>query len=315
MWLVTGTSGYLGSHLTDLLQQKNVEYLGIDLKPGRLFKDLNLDIRNIEAISENIKDHVFEGVIHLAALKDVASSESDQSLYNQVNVEALNSLLPKIKLQKDAKIILASSAAVYGITEGAAFEDYVANPISYYGETKLRAEAVIKNFGLANNFSTISLRFFNLAGCRTSLPFNPLSSGVISNLIESMKSRIEFELRGNRRNSPDGTAVRDYLHVEDAAMAIYKVMKLTLSAENIVVNVGTGSGTSLNQLVEVIKLLARMPVRLKITEKNVSDIDVSYASTLKLQELLGWVPNRNIKNILISELVARNVPTPGKSSL
>jgi UDP-glucose 4-epimerase len=307
MWLVTGASGYLGQAVTANLDQSNIPFFGMDRieSPNGSLQVAKLDLKDIKAVRGAIRSKKITGLIHLAALKDVNESMLNPEKYRFENVELFSNLLENLRVTGLEKIIYASSAAVYGSQSGIIDEDSLTSPISVYGETKLTCESIVQNFAKSQGIQSISLRIFNMASSTPSLKVPNLSTGVMQHIYKAQVTRSIFKIYGDKLMTSDGSTVRDYISVNDVSKI---VSFLALQKEELnfdVLNVGTGTGTSLKSLLRIFEIERGVKVNSEVFEKNSFDIDVSIANIQRLRSLVHGVKFESIDEIVRSELRAR----------
>jgi UDP-glucose 4-epimerase len=297
--LVTGGAGFIGSHIVDRLISEDFEVTVIDnlqtghlknLKGNEKRKELHFvrgDIRDISSVRNAIKD--VDAVFHEAAFLDVALSFENPVLTNEMNV---NGTLNILKASSDfgvKRFINASSAAVYGSTlRSQKKEDDPLNPTSPYGVSKLAAESYVRLFNNLYGMETVSLRYFNVYGPRQSFNIRSAYGGVIALCVNRLLKNIPPIIYG------DGEQTRDFVYVQD----VVEANMLALNAKNAVgetFNVGNGSSTSINQIVELLKEITHQDLRNIYSDPRPGDIRHGYADINKARRLLGYDPKFSIK--------------------
>ena len=249
--LITGNSGYIGSHLTNLLNQK-YNVIGLDLIPNKanVTEQLTCDIRNFPDL-----DLEFDAVIHLAALVKVNESVINPIQYYATNLNGTINLLHKIK-NKTTNFIFASTGSA----------EYCNNP---YGVSKKAAEDCVKQFCNDNNVNFTTFRFYNVIGSSGFSPTNP--DGLFYNLLQA-KSRGVFTIFGNDYSTKDGTAVRDYVHVDEICKAIEKAIN---TPANKIENLGHGQGHTVKEIVTLFQKHNNCEFDVKYGARRLGDLERS----------------------------------------
>jgi len=307
MLLITGASGYLGQALTSELDRSFIPYVGIDRakSPNGNTRVFNVDLNDSEAVKRIIDTHSVTGLVHLAALKDVNESMKHPEKYRNENVDAFSTLLNSLVGSKLHSVIYASSPSVYGSQSGVITENSPTLPISVYGETKLIGEGLVHDFAKKKGIQGTSLRIFNMASSTSGLRVPNLSTGVMQFISDAQSSQSEFKIYGDGRESNDGTAVRDYVSVNDVGKII-GILSLQMEREiPKILNIGTGIGTSLRELVRIFEIEGGSKVATQVIPKNEFDIDISIANISELKTLLGDFLFEDINVIVRKEIQTR----------
>ena len=323
--LVTGGLGFIGSHTVVELQQAGYEVVIIDnlynskievldsitsitgIKPSYF----NIDLRDKIAVEDFFNHNPIEGVIHFAASKAVGESVKNPLLYYENNISTLVYLLKEMKKHKLSNFIFSSSCTVYGqadelpITEDAPTK----SAESPYGNTKQIGEEIIKETCKANNFKAIALRYFNPIGAHETAFIGELPLGVPQNLIPFVTQtaagiREELSVFGDDYPTKDGTAVRDYIHVVDLAKAHIAALERLLNNNNKkefeVFNVGTGTGSSVLEVIQAFEKVAKTKLNYKIVGRREGDITAAYADTSLAKIELGWETEKTLEEALLA---------------
>ena len=323
--LVTGGLGFIGSHTVVELQQAGYEVVIIDnlynskievldsitsitgIKPSYF----NIDLRDKIAVEDFFNHNLIEGVIHFAASKAVGESVKNPLLYYENNISTLVYLLKEMKKHKLSNFIFSSSCTVYGqadelpITENAPTKPAE----SPYGNTKQIGEEIIKETCKANNFKAIALRYFNPIGAHETAFIGELPLGVPQNLIPFVTQtaagiREELSVFGDDYPTKDGTAVRDYIHVVDLAKAHIAALERLLNNNNKkefeVFNVGTGTGSSVLEVIQAFEKVAKTKLNYKIVGRREGDITAAYADTSLAKIELGWETEKTLEEALLA---------------
>ncbi|MDM1412477.1 UDP-glucose 4-epimerase GalE [Myroides odoratimimus] len=324
--LVTGGLGFIGSHTVVELQQKGYEVVIVDdlsnssievldgiegiTKVRPLF--VELDLRDGAGVSKLFADYKdITGVIHFAASKAVGESVEKPLMYYENNIVPLLNLLKELDKKEKSHFIFSSSCTVYGqaavmpITEQAP----VQKAMSPYGNTKQIGEDIITDVTRVSNISAVLLRYFNPIGAHASTLIGELPNGVPQNLIPFITQtaiglRQELSVFGDDYDTPDGTCIRDYIHVVDLAKAHVAALDRLIKEENVdkveVFNVGTGKGSSVMEIIQAFEKVSGIKLNYKIVERRAGDVDKAYASTTKANEVLGWKPTKALDDMLES---------------
>jgi UDP-glucose 4-epimerase len=312
--LVTGGLGFIGSHTVVELQNQGFEVVIIDNLSNTSLNVLdgianitgiktafeNLDLRDKEKVQDFFKRHNdISGVIHFAASKAVGESVGNPLLYYENNLNTLIYLLQELQQQPEANFIFSSSCTVYGqaekmpITEDASIQ----TAMSPYGNTKQIGEEIISDTAKVTNINAVLLRYFNPIGAHPSAEIGELPLGVPQNLVPFITQtglglRKELSVYGDDYPTPDGTAVRDYIHVVDLAKAHVIALKRLLDKKNLAkvetFNLGTGTGSSVLEVIHSFEKVSGQKLPYKIVARRAGDVISAYANTDKANNVLGW---------------------------
>lgn len=324
--LVTGGLGYIGSHTVVELQNSGFEVLIIDNLSNSTLDALQgitnitnvapafekLDLRVKADVSDFFKRHQdIAGIIHFAASKAVGESIEKPLLYYENNVSTLVYLLQECKIHKINNFIFSSSCTVYGepdavpITESAPIK----TAMSPYGNTKQICEEIISDTCAVSDVRSILLRYFNPIGAHHTVELGELPSGVPQNLVPFITQtaaglREQLRVFGNDYPTPDGSNIRDYIHVVDLAKAHVISLKRLLSEENAsdleVFNIGTGRGSSVLEVIHAFEKVTDQKLNYKIVERRAGDVVSVYADTVKANNVLGWSAQKTMEEALAS---------------
>ncbi len=310
--LVTGGLGFIGSHTVVELQKKGFDVVIIDDLSNTRIEVLDgitaitnirpefvqMDLKEKENVASFFKEHSIDGVIHFAASKAVGESVEQPLKYYENNISTLVYLLKGMIENKVAHLIFSSSCTVYGqadelpITENAP----VKKAESPYGNTKQIGEEIIQDVTKVEDLKAIALRYFNPIGAHESVQIGELPLGVPQNLIPFVTQtaagiREELSVFGDDYPTPDGTAVRDYIHVVDLAKAHIVAMERLLAAKNRskmeYFNLGTGTGSSVLDVINAFKKANGIDINYKIVARREGDITAAYANTELANKELG----------------------------
>ena len=315
--LVTGGTGYIGSHTTVELLGKGEQVIIVDNLcnsklcvldrvekiTGKRPIFVKCDLLDREALDRVFDEHPeIDSVIHFAGLKAVGESCALPLLYYHNNLTGTFNLLNSMISHKVWRIVFSSSATVYGLPKSVPIkEDFPLSTTNPYGETKLMIERILKDTAAANpEMSVCVLRYFNPIGAHESGLIGEDPKGIPNNLLPYIAKVAAGKLAclsvfGDDYNTPDGTGVRDYIHVVDLALAHLKALDFTANNKGIdYINVGTGKGYSVLQMVKAFGDVWGSPVNYKIAPRRPGDIAECYADPTKAYELLGWRAERDL---------------------
>ena len=299
--LVTGGAGYIGSHVVlDLLEADHDVIILDDLSLG-VELNIHSDAQFIfgstldnEALKVCFRDQV-DAVIHLAAFKAAGESMTDPEKYSKNNISGTINLLNAMTDHGVHTFVFSSSAAVYGYPEYLPIdEDHPTDPINYYGFTKLVIESFLEWYGKLRGLKYVSLRYFNAAGYDPKgrilgLEQNP--ANLLPIVMEVASGvRDKMEVFGDDYDTPDGTGVRDYIHVSDLASAHVKALDYLQSGDSIMVNLATGEGYSVLDVIEKAREITGHPIPYEITARREGDPAKLIATSESAGELLDWEP-------------------------
>ncbi len=312
--LVTGAAGYIGSHTCIELLGNGYNVVGVDNfdnservvleriaeLAGRPISFVELDIRDTEALRTVVTDHSPTSVIHFAGLKAVGESVEFPEKYWSVNVGGTLSLLDAIAGSDVATFVFSSSCTVYGDpAEVPVTETTPVAPISPYGRTKLAAERAIADHLSTRDCGGFLLRYFNPVGAHSSGRIGEDPVGVPNNLMPfamqvAVGRRESLAVFGNDYDTADGTCIRDYIHVVDLAQGHVAALQAAQKSSCDVVNLGTGRGSSVLDVVNAASEAVGTPIPYEIVDRRAGDAAVIFADTTKATELLGWQADRTM---------------------
>src|SRR6478609_441777 len=324
--LVTGGLGFIGSHTVVELQNQGFEVIIIDNLSNSSEKVLdgikaitgintsfeNLDLREKQKVQDFFKrNQDISGVIHFAASKAVGESVENPLLYYENNINTLVYLLQELQQQPEANFIFSSSCTVYGqaekmpITEDASIQ----TAMSPYGNTKQIGEEIIIDAAKVTSINAILLRYFNPIGAHPTTEIGELPLGVPQNLVPFITQtgfglRKELSVYGDDYPTPDGTAVRDYIHVVDLAKAHVIALQRLLNKKNLdkveTFNLGTGTGSSVLEVIKSFEKVSGKKLPYKIVPRREGDITEAYANTDKANNVLGWKAQSTLDEAMAS---------------
>lgn len=309
-YIVSGGAGYLGAHLVySLLEEGHKITIFDDLSraPRQPMPSpvefVNLDISDGSAMERIRFTKRIDGFFHLAAKKSVNESMLNPALYEQVNVVGTQNILNLCLRNEIEAVVLTSSAAVYGSLEKKEeiLETDPTVPISPYGLSKLNAERMLTKYVEEGSIKGAILRCFNLAGARESNLLDLHGENVIPILVKAINDEQTFKIFGNSLATPDGTCVRDYIHVEDVSMAHTKAMEKLQSAPSGYIdtfNIASKSGTSTLSLVKAFESLIGRRVQYQFDLPRKGDVEFSIGDNSKANKILNWTPKHGLDRIV-----------------
>lgn len=314
--LVTGGAGYIGSHTTVQLLQAGFPVIiydnlsnssrtvinRIEALSGKPVTFVQGDIRDRAKLQQTFENYAIDSVIHFAGLKAVGESESDPLKYYDNNVNGTLILLDEMEKREIRKFVFSSSATVYGDAGYSRYhEGTPLAPANVYGRTKLMAENILRDVKKSQPLWRIALlRYFNPVGAHASGMIGESPTGTPNNLMPfisqvAVGKRRELSIYGNDYPTPDGTGLRDYIHVEDlAAGHLAALRKLDSSTSLITVNLGTGRPYSVLEMVNAFEAASGKKIPYIITERRAGDLAEYYADTALAKDLLDWEAQHDI---------------------
>ncbi len=309
--LVTGGAGYIGSHTVKLLLEAGFEPVILDnfstghpeLITGRIV--VRADLREREKIVETLAAYQIKAVIHFASLIQVGESMENPWLYYSHNLITTLNLLDAMMEQGVRQLVFSSSAAVYGLPQAIPItEDHPLNPANPYGQTKAFIEKILEDMGRAHGLNYVSLRYFNAAGAdpegKLGELHNPETHLIPNILLHLLGLKPFFELYGQDFPTPDGTAIRDYIHVTDLAKAHILALRLLLtSGGQEIFNLGTGHGYSVKEVIQQAELVTGKKVKVELRPRRQGDVPILLASCEKAKKRLNWIPEYSNLNTII----------------
>jgi UDP-glucose 4-epimerase len=310
--LVLGGAGYIGSHAVYQLIDKGYEVVVVDnlqtghkkaVHPNAHFYEV--DIRNKELLRTVFEKEEIEAVIHFAANSLVGESMEKPLVYFNNNVYGTQVLLEVMNEFNVKQIVFSSTAATYGEPEMVPITEKMAtNPTNAYGETKLTMEKIMKWCSMAYGMKYVSLRYFNVAGAREGGEIgedhHPETHLIPLILQVPLGKREHITIFGEDYDTPDGTCIRDYIHVEDLINAhILALEYLKKGGENNIFNLGSNQGFSVKEMVETASKITGHTIPAQMGDRRAGDPSTLVASSEKAKAILGWNPTRtNIEKII-----------------
>ncbi len=309
--LVTGGAGYIGAHTVRALQNAKRDVVVLDtLERGnkKAVIDAKLivgDIADQKLVAKICRKYKVTNVVHFAAYKAVGESMTHPMKYWQNNVSSTLKLLETLQAHDISRFVFSSSASVYGTPKSSpTTENEPTNPESVYAETKLAVENILRSLAI-DGLNSVSLRYFNAAGASSDNKIGEdwtTSQNLIPRVMRALlDDKFKFEVFGNDYATPDGTCIRDYIHVEDLAVAHVKALEYLESyGKTTVCNIGTGKGTSVKQLLEMTAVVAKREVPHTIGARREGDPVSVYADVTLANKVLGWHATQDLQSIIQS---------------
>ncbi len=323
--LVTGGLGYIGSHTVVALHESGYSVLvvddlsnserdvlkGLDQILGFTPEFMELDLRDKSAVKNLFNEHSFDGVIHFAASKAVGESVENPLLYYENNINGLVYVLQNCVAHGVHNFIFSSSCTVYGEPDHLPIDESapIKRALSPYGNTKQIAEEILHDLCKVSGLRTILLRYFNPIGAHDSALIGELPKGVPQNLVPFITQtaaglRQELSVFGDDYPTPDGSCIRDYIHVMDLAEAhVVALDRLVNNAQKEpveVFNLGTGQGNSVLEVIQTFEKATGVKLPYKIVGRRAGDVIAVYADTTKATQELGWSTKRDLSASLSS---------------
>ncbi|WP_326760548.1 UDP-glucose 4-epimerase GalE [Streptomyces phaeochromogenes] len=313
-WLITGGAGYIGAHVVRAMTEAGERAVVYDdLSTGiaeRVPDGVPLVVGSTldgERVARALNDHTVTGVVHLAAKKQVGESVDLPLHYYRENVEGLRVLLQAVTAAAVPSFVFSSSAAVYGMPsaarEGALVtEETPCVPMSPYGETKLAGEWLVRATGRAHGLSTASLRYFNVAGAAAPELADTGVFNLIPMVFEKLTEGVPPRVFGDDYPTPDGTCVRDYIHVADLAEAHVAAARRLAAAPgtDLTLNIGRGEGVSVREMIDRINEVTGHTLTPTVTPRRPGDPPRVVASADRIAAELAWKAKYDVHDMITS---------------
>ena len=308
--LVTGGAGYIGSVVSAQLLTAGHQVVVVDdlstghadaVPPGAQFHELG-----ITDLSSVLGGWEIDAVIHFAAKSLVGESVSDPAMYWHGNVGGTLALLDAMRMNGVNRIVFSSSAATYGdAAENPISESAPTRPTSSYGATKLAIDLVLSNYATAYDLAAVSLRYFNVAGALLTGEGHGygerhvVETHLIPLALRVARGQAEaVSLYGSDYPTPDGTCVRDYIHVVDLADAHLRALRVGALGEHQIVNLGSGSGSSVREVIETVHRVTGRELRVREEPRRAGDPATLVAANDRAATVLGWRPTRDLEKMI-----------------
>lgn len=319
--LVTGGAGYIGSHtcvellndgydvvvVDNLVNSRQESLARVTQITGKPVAFYEADVRDAQALSRIFEAHRITGVIHFAALKSVGESVAKPIEYYRNNIEGLLVVLDVMRQHAVEQFVFSSSATVYGVPERSPIDEtFPLSATNPYGQSKLIAEQILSDVAISDPAWRIAvLRYFNPVGAHESGLIGEDPAGIPNNLMPYVAQVAVGKLEklrvfGGDYPTPDGTGVRDYIHVVDLALGHLKALDALVSLDKgFVVNLGTGQGYSVIEVVKAFEKASSRPVPYEIVARRPGDIAECYANPATAEKLIGWKAQFGIERMCV----------------
>lgn len=308
--LVTGGAGYIGSHVArELRRRGHTAVIYDNLSRGRAdfargFELIRADIRDRSALDAALRG--VDAVMHFAALIEVGESERDPQRYFDNNTVAALDLLKATHEAGIRIFVFSSTAAVYGIPQAVPIpESAPREPVNAYGASKLCVELALEAFGRAYGLRYAALRYFNAAGADESGEIGEAhvpETHLIPRVLDAVAGQCdELQIYGDDYPTPDGTCIRDYIHVTDLAEAhVMAIDHLASGGESAAFNLGTGDGHSVKQVISTVESVTGRTLKKRVMPRRAGDSPVLVADPSLAQRVIGWKPTRSLLQMVES---------------
>ena len=310
--LVTGGAGYIGAHVVKLLVERGDDVVVVDdlstgdasRVPGVPVVELELSAPDAtEVLTRTLRENDVTAVIHFAARKQVGESVARPAWYYEQNLGGMTNLVTAMEAAGVDRLVFSSSAATYGIPDvDLVTEDTPASPINPYGQTKLVGEWLARAAGVAWGLRFAGLRYFNVAGAGTPELGDPAVLNLVPMVLDRIARGESPKIFGDDYPTPDGTCIRDYIHVADLAHAHVAALAYLDrdEREHDVFNVGTGVGSSVRQVIDEIAQVSGLDVDPEILPRRAGDPPRLIASNERITAAFGWTARRGLPEIIAS---------------
>ena len=309
-WMLTGGAGYIGAHILRALHDQGHDVVVLDDLSTGLRRKVSEGVPFVEAsildtdrVTRALTNHRVDGVIHLAAKKSVGESVEQPHMYFEQNVQGTMALLDAIKAADVHHMVLSSSAAVYGSPDvDAVTEDTPTMPINPYGQTKLAQEWLVRDLSESGyDLSWVALRYFNVAGAGA----EDLGDTGVFNLIPMVLRALDDgqapQVFGDTYPTPDGTCIRDYIHVQDLAEAhVAAVTQAERGGRTDIYNVGRGMGFSVLDVLDAVRSAMGSDFAHEISAPRAGDPASLVAAVNRIHSELGWQAQRDLADMVTS---------------
>jgi UDP-glucose 4-epimerase len=307
-WLVTGGAGYIGAHVVRALREDGVDVVVLDdLSTGDASRIgdtplVRASLLNREAVDGALADHDVSGVVHIAAKKQVGESVEDPYYYFRQNVLGQLTLMEAMRDAGVRQLVFSSSAATYGSPETALVDEKAhLEPESPYGQTKVVGEWLATDAEAAYGVRSVCLRYFNVAGAATPELADPEALNLIPMVFERLTAGKAPLIFGDDYPTPDGTCIRDYIHVADIATAhVAAARHLEQGGESLRLNIGRGQGSSVREVIEMVRQVTGIDFTPEVVGRRPGDAVRTVASADAIRYRLGWSARHELREMVES---------------
>ncbi len=307
--LVTGGAGYIGSHTVRALREAGrpvvvLDSLELSTEAAVLGAPLVVgDIADHDVVVSTCRDHDVEAIVHFAAYKAVGESMQRPAKYFRNNVDGTVALLEAARVCDVERIVFSSSCSVHGTPPDVPVrEDMPITPESVYAETKAMCERVLHWYDVVHGIRSVSLRYFNAAGASFDAAIGEdwtYAPNLVPIAIKALLTGGELQVFGDDYPTPDGTCIRDYIHVDDLANAHVRALDhLAAGGDTTAISVGTGVGSSVYEVIEAIERVAGRPVPRRVVDRRPGDPVASFADPSLAESVLGWSAKHGLDEIV-----------------
>lgn len=309
--LITGGAGYIGSHVLLQLQERGERVVALDNLYTGFRQAVGAaplvvgDVGDRELVERVMREHDVDTVMHFAANTIVPESVREPLKYYGNNTCATRNLLAACRQQGVRQLVFSSTAAVYGIPAGGiATEDMALSPINPYGTSKLMSEWILRDLAAVSDFRYVSLRYFNVAGSDLQARIGQATRKatlLVKVACEAVVGkRPHVSIYGTDYDTPDGTGVRDYVHVEDLARAHVDALDyLRRGGSTAICNCGYGHGYSVREVLDSVQRVAGKPLPIKEEPRREGDPPTLIARAERVRSVLGWVPRLDRLDVIV----------------
>jgi UDP-glucose 4-epimerase len=313
--LVTGGAGYIGAHIVAALRDRGDEVVVVDdLSVGRAERIPGVPLERLDlaapgaadALTDVLRAAHVDGIVHLAARKRVDESVARPLWYAEQNIGGTLAVLAAAAAAGVERMVFSSTAAVYASSSTPVTEDAVTQPANPYGETKLVGEWLLRSQAATGVLRGISLRYFNVAGATSAALADTGGGNVVPLVLDRIVAGEPPRIFGDDYPTPDGTCVRDYIHVADLASAHLAALDALDDPDPYrVYNIGTGSGTSVRDLVQALLRVTGSDLGPVVEARRAGDPAVVVADASRIRDELGWTPRHDLADIVASSWETR----------
>jgi UDP-glucose 4-epimerase len=307
-WLVTGGAGYIGAHVVRALREDGVDVVVLDdLSTGDASRIgdtplVRASLLDRAAVDRVLVEHEVSGVVHIAAKKQVGESVEDPYYYYRQNVLGQLTLMEAMRDSGVRRFVFSSSSSTYGAPETAVVEEKAAlEPESPYGQTKVVGEWLAADAEVAYGVRSVCLRYFNVAGAATPELGDPEALNLIPMVFQRLTARQAPQIFGDDYPTPDGTCIRDYIHVADIATAhVAAARHLERGGESLRLNIGRGQGSSVREVIQVIRDVTGLDFTPEVVARRPGDPPRTVASADAIRYRLGWSARYDLRQMVES---------------